>query len=250
MAISTPALQEKHFSNTTGPWTTGSFTPPANSLLVAFGFVMVDESVSSPGVDAQADMQITDSAGLTWTKVVGHTQPNSWASGLVAWVAQVGGSPASMTVTMSENGSWTAYSGCLQVLAVTAHDTADSVGHSEGFHRSDTGDGAWNLTMASAPALASMVIAALATDHDDAGGNDATPGAGWTEIHDESAPSGNCLQTQYRTGSTSTGLAWADTATASPNYTNGAVVVEILEAPAGGGLSIAVAMHYYKRKRS
>lgn len=65
---STPARIEGS-PNTFGTITTASFTAPANSFLVA---CLCGEITSTIGI---ASTQITDSSGLTWTKVVERDEP-------------------------------------------------------------------------------------------------------------------------------------------------------------------------------
>lgn len=232
--IGTPVVEVTYRSNTAGPsWTSGSFTPPANCLLKVTTFVMVDEGISGSGVDPAPDLNVSG-GGLSWAAQVSETQPNSWSSSVKTWAAQVGGSPSSMTVQISESAGWTAYSCHFDVTSILSHNQSSPVRSSQGFTRSSGGDGPWSITLTTAPLASSMVMAWLATDHDDAGGSAATPASGWTELNDQSGSSGNSLQVQYRTGSTSTGVGWDDTASGTPNYTNGSTVIEIAEAPAGG----------------
>src|SRR6185436_18986903 len=78
-------------------FTSASFTPSANSILIAFG---------NARTGAAAIPAITDSLGGTWTTVPG-TNLSVGAGNLKTILAYqtVGGSPASMTVTVTSAGA-------------------------------------------------------------------------------------------------------------------------------------------------
>src|SRR3989304_6926117 len=75
-------------------FTTGSFTPPNNSLLVVL--VSADSTIFP---DLSDSLTLTDSVGLTWTKrIVAGNGTGTYAVGFAVWTAPVttGGS---MTLT-------------------------------------------------------------------------------------------------------------------------------------------------------
>jgi hypothetical protein len=96
----------------------GPFTPTANALLVA-----VCPS-GDDGLDA-LDPQITDTAGLTWTRRV-FDQMGGYQQQMSIWTAQVGESPSSMTVSVSNAESL--YGVRFTVYEVTGHDQANPIG--------------------------------------------------------------------------------------------------------------------------
>lgn len=98
MALSTPTARGNGVGTTSA--VTGSFTPSANALLIASVFARQNTTVP-------AQPTISDTTGLTWTEIKDQQYDpgsNPRARGRMFW-AQVGGSPASMTVTGSVSGA-------------------------------------------------------------------------------------------------------------------------------------------------
>lgn len=88
---STPATITQT-ADTTGSTTTASFTPPANSMLVAM------YNVSYASGTGAAGLTISDSAGGTWNLAPGTAVHNS-----EIWWRNAGPSPSALTVTVSDS---------------------------------------------------------------------------------------------------------------------------------------------------
>lgn len=140
MAIGTPVSRGNVNGATSA--TTASFTPNANTFLLAKG---CSKSTTTPPAPS-----ITDSLGGTWTKVGDIIGPNSSVFIVGAlWRRAVGGSPASMTV--SANSGQT----------VTELEVVEVSGISSDFSNIGTGldsAGDPSCTLASGPASSSAVI--------------------------------------------------------------------------------------------
>ena len=204
----------------TGSYTTGSFTPSANSLLVVACYA----NTAATGNNVVGTLTITDSAGLSWTSGVSvgdSTTTGVTSYGMRIWTAPVGGSPASMTVTL-DCGAIDVFCYSVSIFDLTGYDTGAPTGATaSGFQAPAAAANAWTITLSGAPATTSIVVAAVGVDLNSGSGMAVTVGTGWTEIHDvtSSVPNEN-LQTQYRGSSTSTSVTWDDTdAGAGPETT-------------------------------
>jgi hypothetical protein len=112
MALAVSEAVAELASNTDGPtFTTGSFTPTANSLLVAFSWAT--GTVVNNGISG---------GGLTWTQRIANI---GGAVGTI-YSAPVGGSPASMTVSFDCTGD-NSTGGHIFVFQVTGHNGAAPV---------------------------------------------------------------------------------------------------------------------------
>lgn len=234
MALSRTFHNSTRGGDTVTSITSASFTPTANALLI----VAANHTIKV-GSDNTANVTITNSAGLTFTKLAHHSwAPISYGANLNIWYCVVGGSPSSMTVTVSQATVDTSYGSSIDIFDYTGFDTGSSFGFTENFNRGTgypnftTGDGAWNITMANAPASTSEVVAVIVVDG--VGSTTVTEGSGWTEIADPGSV--EAQQVQVRSGSTSTSLAWADTCdNVAGAYVNLAIAFEVKEASGGGG---------------
>jgi hypothetical protein len=196
-------------------FTTGSFTPPNNSLLVVC-MGLLDTSVHLDSVT------ITDSLGthLVYTKRVDVSETSLDVHRSVIWTAPVGVG-ASMTVTV---GTGTAGTNeyCVHVLAYTGYNLGNPTG--------TTGTGinaATSFTLAAAPAISSEVVAFNSSDTN-LGAAVITAGTGWTEIFHASDGANVDAQSQIRNNSTSTTVLW--NASGNPS----ALVAVEIQAPSGG----------------
>lgn len=158
-----------------GNRTTAAFTPTANSRLFVFAGGERDGNTNT------RDWQISDSLGLTWTKLDESTLRNwatysEYAGNCVAWYTDIGGSPASMTVTVDASAGNEFYS--VIAFDVTGYDTGTP------FAQASVDNGAnvnpesnsvsGTLTLGSAPTNGNLVVA-MFTSGQDAGGGFTTP---------------------------------------------------------------------------
>ena len=229
--------------------TSPSFTPTANALLI----VVANHTIKTPA-DRTGDVTITNSAGLTFTKLTAKTwAPIGYTGNMNVWYCVVGGSPSSMTVTVAQATVDTSYGSSIDIFDYTGFDTGSPFGVTESFNRGTgypnftTGDGSWSVTLSTAPASTSEVVACLLVDG--VGSTTVSAGSGWTEIADPGSV--EAQQIQVRSGSTSTNVAWVDTCdNAAGAYVNLAIVFEVKEASGGGGGSaVPVFMQNYRRRR-
>lgn len=228
LSRTTYTIQSSSTGHGTGSYTTGSFTPPNNSLLVIGAYFMTNSG--SGGADRSGDLTITDSAGLTWTARVNNGNTDSFAVGGRIWTAPVV-TGSSMTVTI-DSGANDIYVYQVHPYAYTGYNTGTPTGATA--TGSLTGiTGSVSMTLSGAPASTSEVVALMALSPGN-GTTDATPGTGWTEIYESITDWDHGSQSQIRTGSTSTDVSWNAVNGASPSPSSVQVAVEILEAAAGG----------------
>jgi hypothetical protein len=178
-------------------------------------------------------------SGLTFTEETGASQAvgDTAAIRILSAPHSAGGST---TITIDSNGQ-NVYGIFYAIYEVTGHDTADPIGAIAAAAQSATLDGSYSITLNAAPAASSIVLAAITIDTDP-GTNTVDPGTGWTEDVDidSSASFFGVMETQRRTGSTSTTVTWNDIrAGASPTpYSTAAAAVEI-KAAAGGAVALS-----------
>lgn len=240
MALSiTPLFSDSVNATTTNAtsWTTGSFTPPNNCLLVVFAAEICDD-----GNDSEPTLTLSG-GGLTWTKQVvktGHVASNYPVSVAMFTAPVTTGSSMTLMLTDFNIGSFQ-YSISLRVNSVTGYNTSTPIGATA--NGATTGvTGASSITLSSTPAASSIIFAGTAdTDYND-GQTGITEGIGWTVLNAYESLDGWVLDaTQYITGSTSTTVPWQALAvgTGMDIHNQAACAIEILAA-AGGGETITI----------
>ena len=133
---------------------TGSFTPDADSLLIAEVFYRTASGTT-------ATMVLSDSVGLTWTsfkKTVDTAFYSDNSIGVLeVWYAYPGGSPASMTLSLECDRAATCI---LQLIEVMDAATSSPIGaEAESAHITD----AATITLDATPADYSLIVQALTT---------------------------------------------------------------------------------------
>lgn len=209
----------------TGAYTTPSFTPQANSLLVVF----VSACGSGNGsIDIQPSMTIVDSLGSTWTKRqnvtfrgggVGGSQSDSSDGGIQCWTMETGPSPAARTITV-DCGAVNIHSYIVAKYSFTGYHTASPIGATATGTAVTTLSG---LTLSGAPASSSYVIGAQRMDSSD------YAFAAWTGFTEQ-----NELYVQFqnlvvdtRTASTSTACTFGTTTNVDGAYGCFGVAIEV-----------------------
>jgi hypothetical protein len=197
----------------TTDYTSSSFTPPSSSLLVVgAGYIEV-------GTTTDPTSAVAISGGsLTWTQGIAVVvDPTSYPLLVKIWTAPVI-TGASMALTLSAGGRNVGFY-APSVVAYTGYDTSTPVGATGSASDATLYGGAspvtGSITLSGAPAAASEVFAVAAISRDTAG---TSPGSGWTEVHDVNQGTYGGMQSQVRTGSTSTSVAWADLRAGGGNY--------------------------------
>ena len=221
-------------TNSTGTanFTTSAFTPANNSLLVVAGVFVENAALSDP----TSAFVISDSLGtLTWTqRITAVVSPTSFPTLIKIWTAPIT-TGASMTVTLS-TGGLNRLGYAVSIVCYTGYDTSTPIGttltstQNGGF---GTAPNPISLTLPQAPLSTSEVFAAIGIDKSTA---NTTPGSTFTEIHDVTDTANDTsLETEVRTGSTSTTVDWVDLRPGGGNLFNyAAAILEIRQAPAAG----------------
>lgn len=212
----------------TGPFSTGSFTPANDSLLVAAVMCGINDAASG-----DADY-ITTGGGWTWTKRVNRTLTFA-TDGLIhqLWTAPVG-TGASMTVTSTHTGH-ESYAFGIAVYAYTGYDTSTPVG---GTASGDSTGTSQSLTLSASPASDDDVLAFINVTAANGNGSDAsaTPGSSFVELFETNSPSSfEKWQAQARTGSTSTAVSWTTASSAGSPFDQRIYSALTIKVAAGGG---------------
>lgn len=214
----------------TGNFTSNSFTPANNSLLVV-GQVYVENSGST--TDPTSALTISG-GGLTFTQqATAVAAPTAFPSLVKIWTAPVT-TGASMTLVSSTSGRNAGLYG-VSVVCYTGYNTGTPVG--------GTATGQQNGGFGAAPNAVSLTFSGAPASGDEAFGfvfankttTDITPGSTLTEIDDQFNSNWGDLESETRTGSTSTTVDWVDLRPGGGslfNYAAAAIVIQV------GGASI------------
>lgn len=232
LSLSSVLQQSSATSFGTGNFTSSSFTPPDNCLLI-----VVQSFITTSGAAATGStLTFADSAGLTETSRIATGTSPAWTYGTRIWTMPVT-TGASMTVTTGLGGV-NAFVYRVEVLAATGHDAVTPTGATASGSDAD-GDGAVTITLSGSPAIDSIVIATAAVCMN-TGSNAVTPGADFTEW-----PSSDVAfldwfgcELQTRTASTSTSVSWVDLSTSGAPTAAVLCALEIKAGSGGGGASV------------
>jgi hypothetical protein len=208
--------------------TSAAFTPTSNSLLIA----MIALENGGAG-DLTTGTSTVSGGGWTWTRrgrVADNDGAPPYTAILELWTAPVTtGASMSLTVANTATNDTDPAHVAIQVVDVTGYNVTIPIGATAS--GINLGAAAGTITLSAAPDAASVVVACRQYQLLDSSNSTATPGSGWTEIYDEFASFGyGGLQSQSRTGSTSTSVDWADlldTPAVTP-WASSALAVEIL----------------------
>lgn len=199
----------------TGSFTTSSFTPPANSLLV----VALEAVRNGSASNFMSNLTISGGS-LTYTKRAEREQ-GDWRAAVQLYTAPVGASPGSMTITV-DCGAINVYQYIVHVFAYEGYDTSSPVG-ATGTAGGNSATGSLTLNLSATTASDCEVIASCVAQDEPVG--NITPGTGYTEIYDTSGDGdGNVrLQSQWASGARSTAV-WNS---APGTFGRAAVAIEI-----------------------
>jgi len=222
---------EAAYSGTTS-FTTGSFTPSNNSLLVA----CVHTSRNNIG-SADVVANITLSGGsLTWTKQTAVSAVANYGAGnyneeLIVFTAPVT-TGASMTLTW---GGWVAPNDgrwYCQVLEATGHNTSTPLGGTA--LTNNNASNTPSMTLSSTPASSSVVVGISSTATSNGTQTGCTAGTGFSVLNSHGG-SGDFMEVgvETRGSSTSTTVAWGACVTGDTIEQSIVAAFEI-QAAAGG----------------
>lgn len=198
--------------------TSGAFNPPDNSVL--FVVLAINCETNAQGDTFGTATTMSDSINGTtgWTRVstLLIETDDFFEHLLEVWRRDIV-TGASMTVTPS-NPTADSFTVSVPRIAMQIFAYEDVNATPVGATASDStlSDPTGAMTLSGTPAASSHVIAARTLYMDDTADTTATPdtGGGFSEIYDNAASAGDpgflTLQTQIRTGSTSTGVEWDD----------------------------------------
>lgn len=207
-------------------YTSSSFTPTADRLLVLALYHV------GPNAATVAGTLSVSGGSLTWTRRTSRGLGPSlgYYGAHEIWTAPSGSSPSSMTLTISSAVTAGGDSHmAISVSEVAGYDETSPIAQSK--TGAQASDGAETLTLDSAPDSTSVVIGSRGCSPNGGSTVNATPGAGWTELHDETTAGYTALQTQHRGSSTSTSVSWADSFSAAGGVFFGALAaIEIAAA--------------------
>ena len=203
-------------------WTTSSISTSADHMLIVMLFVQLN------GTDL-SNLTTVSGGSLTWNRVASQCQDNgTYYSCLESWFAD-NASGGSMTIDIDATTASSSTRVTTTVAVFESENASTTVGGTIGGEI--TASGAFSMTLSSAPASSSYVLASRMVA-DGGTSSTATPGSGYTEQYDETEAFGN-FQTQYRTSSTSTTVDWVDVDDSNmAGFTagiSGALAIEIVE---------------------
>lgn len=212
----------------TAAYTTTSFTPADGSILVAAAFVGFS---SANGTWAPT---ISDTAGGTWTQRASvSSTAGGWASGIRVWTRPVV-TGASMTVSFDQGAVSVDGGYAVSIIEFTGQDGTTPQFGATAKVAAGT-DGADNVVLTATPATADYALGFLGRDMN-SGTATSSPGATgpFTELQDFTTSAGVGMESEERTGSTSTTVDWADLNTAAGDLFRIALATIGITAATGG----------------
>src|SRR4249919_751565 len=213
-----------------GAFTTSSFTPPDNSLLVVCGAAM-ETGTGSAGLDAALTMA---GGGLTFTPRVNAEVGAMFPIASVMWTAPIT-TGASMTLSLDAGTRNLQFAG-ITAVAYTGYDTGTPTGVTGTATDAVTPDGPHSITLSGAPATGSEVVGSITLDKESVG---CTPGSTFSELYDLQVGATGGLETEVRTGSASTTVDWVDTHTGTGSVFKISAVALEIKAAAGAAAADA-----------
>lgn len=219
-------VYESKTGNGTAAFATGSFTPPANSLLViAVGFI-------SNGLTGDIGTPTIEGGGLTYTSRATAFGLAAWAMKLAIFTAPVGASPSSMTITVDDDNNQDIFGWTVAVTAFTGYDTTTPVAGAVSSAGTNIGDGEEKQTLGATPAEADVSMLFIYLDSS-TGPPKPTLAAGWTKIYDAKTAGEGGLATARREASTSTEVKVTDVFGNVGSFAKGSLISLIVKASTG-----------------
>ena len=193
----------------TGSFSTSSFTPPANSLLIVTVNMMLADAgdIGEPSISG---------GSLTYTYQGQARYETAWALRNNLFTAPVGASPALMAITVDDNNNQSIYMYVVTVTAYTGYDTSTPIAGFVTSNTSNIGNGSETQTLAATPTADDVTLCAISYACD--GDPNATLEAGWTEIYESGAGGALFSVLIRRESSTSTSVTVTDTYTGTGSF--------------------------------
>lgn len=199
-----------------GDFTSASWTVVSGSSLLVACF-HVDNQAPSSSTLTESDIPTPTTSGLTWTKVgSAYNTGRFWSAHAIIYKADASSS-GSKTWQQAGSSSWDTEINAIDLViyelsgALAASSQTKAVGNAVSTSGTGRDPGAQSVTLPVAPASNSVVFGLASLDHASTGS--VTPGSGWTEGHERAANGAGPFlnsESQYRTGTTSTTVPWAD----------------------------------------
>lgn len=186
-----------------GAFTTASFTPANNTLLLA----IIHAGGTNNDALQGSDITLANSVGLNFKPAVVSTVHPGYGYGIAAFYALVR-TGAAMTLTM-DAGTFDVHRYHAEVYEWTGFDRRNPIG-AVGHGSDANGSGAASLLLSRAPAASSEVIAACLSACGTGAAGTVSPGSGFNEIFELAENDWQTMQNQSRTGSESQTVDWTD----------------------------------------
>lgn len=214
----------------TGPFTTGSFTPPNNSLLIVACASMRDSGTNT----TLGRPTITDSTSggpLTYNEIDFANLTPFFSTQITLWYAEVA-TAQSMTISFDDPNNFTMYAYQACVFAFEGYDTATPVAGDIDSGTTNIADGSHSLTLTATPTANDYSLIFLAIDADGTVANP-TLDTGWTLAFDQGSDTGGgIIVGLHRTGSTSTTCLVNDVYTGAGSFFKASMMALIVKAGA------------------
>lgn len=208
-------------SPATGPFTSSSFTPANNSLLVVEIFAQNDTGSAFAAADLALN---SNTAGLVFTLRTEVVNTSGYGGGIRQYTAPVA---TGVAMTINVGTATNPYAIC-QTYAYyyTGYDTASPIGLILQ-DVSGPSSGGWTPSLGGTTAATSEVLAGVIGILNSGTGS-YTPGTGWTELFDQCTTDYVIWQGQYKASSAISTVDWADLTVAGGYYINPmAVAIEV-----------------------
>lgn len=204
-------------------YTTGSFTPGANTRVVVFGTAYRSNNVCGKPA-------ISDSLGtLTWTELASVESSNTTTADLytVIWISNdLGASPAAMTVTVTASPASALTASAVSVLTADTDGTALQTASGEDLSAGDP-----SFTFAAAPGTSNIVLGCNWA----VGGNQITKPTGYTNLYDNTPT--NVVARRHEVFYANASAPQGPNQSTSTNLRQTVVAVE-LAPPSSGGITV------------
>lgn len=228
LARTVVGLYESKSAFGTSAFSTGEFTPPANSLL------LVTVEMIGNGTTGDLGTPTIEGGGLTYTPITSGFGSPAWSLKAITFRAQVGASPSAMKITVDDDNNQNIDAYTVSVIAYTGHDTTTPAAGAVTSGSTNIGDGEESQTLATAPSEADDTVNVIALDTS-LGPPKPVYETGWSSIHEGKLSGEGGLAIARRSASTSTTVKIKDVWNpGGGSFTKGIMYSFIVKAATGG----------------